>query len=241
MTEMMAPAAPIAERDRLRYLTASGVALWGAQIGQVAIPLTAVTALGAGAAGTSLLQTALTLPFVLLGLPVGAWLDRVRRRPVMIAADLVRALALVTVPIAAWLHRLTMPHLLAVVAVVGVATVWFDLGTQSFVKDIAAGPHLARTNARLATITQAALICAPSLAGWAAGILSAPTVLLVMAAGYLWSAGWLSAITSAERDTTHDTGEAGEPPRVYCVRSVRDWPSSRASRFCGPWSRPVRW
>lgn len=210
MAETTTPAPLVTERDRLRYLTASGVALWGAQIGQVAIPLTAVTVLGAGAGGTSLLQTALTLPFVVLGLPVGAWLDRVPRRPVMIAADLARALVLVSVPIAAWLHRLTMPHLLAVVGVVGVATVCFDLGTQSFVKDIVTGSLLARTNARLATITQAALICAPPLAGWAAGLLSAPTVLLVMAVGYLWSAGWLSTITGAE----HDTGDAAPQPML---------------------------
>jgi predicted MFS family arabinose efflux permease len=202
MTDTLAPPAPPAtDRDRRRYLTASGVALWGAQIGQVAVPLTAVTVLGAGAGDTALLRTALTLPFVVLGLPVGAWLDRVRRRPVMITADLVRAGALLSVPIAAWLHRLTLPHLLAVVAVLGVGTVCFDLGTQSFVKDLATGSALARTNARLATITQAALICAPPLAGWAAGLLSAPTVLLVMAAGYLWSAGWLARIRGVEHHT----------------------------------------
>ncbi|MEU8549246.1 MFS transporter [Streptomyces roseoverticillatus] len=194
-------------QDRTRYLTASGVALWGAQIGQVAVPLTAVTVLHTGAAGTSLLRTALTLPFVILGLPVGAWLDRVRRRPVMIGADLVRAAALVTVPVAAWCGRLTMPHLLAVVVVQGVATVFFDLGTQSLVKDLAPGALLARTNARLATVSQAAVIAGPPLAGWAAGLLSAPTVLLVMAAGYLWSAGWLSTLATRE----HPAGGGARP------------------------------
>jgi len=172
--------------------------LWGAQIGQVAVPLTAVTVLHAGAEETSLLQIALTLPFVILGLPVGAWLDRVRRRPVMIGADLVRAAALITVPVTAWFGRLTMIHLLAVVVVQGVATVFFDLGAQSFVKDLAPGALLARTNARLATVTQAALIAGPPLAGWAAGLLTAPMVLFVMAAGYLWSAGWLSTLTTRE-------------------------------------------
>ncbi|MFF7730568.1 MFS transporter [Streptomyces sp. NPDC008001] len=194
-------------RDRTRYLTASGVALWGAQIGQVAVPLTAVTVLHVGAGGTSLLKAALTLPFVILGLPVGAWLDRVRHRPVMIGADVVRAAALITVPVAAWSGHLTMAHLLAVVVVQGVATVFFDLGTQSLVKDLAPGALLARTNARLATITQAAVIAGPPLAGWAAGLLSAPTVLLVMAAGYLWSAGWLSTLTTHE----HPSGDATRP------------------------------
>ncbi|MET8625506.1 MFS transporter [Kitasatospora sp. NPDC004669] len=199
MTQTITAAPPVVTpQDRSRYLTASGVALWGAQIGQVAVPLTAVTVLHTGASGTSLLRTALTLPFVLLGLPVGAWLDRVRRRPVMIGADLVRAGALITVPVAAWSGCLSTVHLLAVVVVQGVATVFFDLATQSLVKDLAPGALLARTNARLATVTQTALIGGPALAGWAAGMLSAPTVLLVMAAGYLWSAAWLSTLGMRE-------------------------------------------
>ncbi|MFE1558951.1 MFS transporter, partial [Streptomyces sp. NPDC058734] len=76
----------------------------------MAVPLTAVTVLHAGAEGTSLLRTALTLPFVVLGLPVGAWLDRVRRRPVMIGADLVRSGALSTLPVAAWRGCMTKGH-----------------------------------------------------------------------------------------------------------------------------------
>jgi len=189
--------------DRHRYLTASGVALWGAQIGQIAVPLTAVTALHAGASGTSVLQATMTVPFALLGMPVGAWLDRVRRRPVMIGADLIRAAALATVPIAFWAGRLTMEQLWLVVLVLGVATVFFDLGTQSFVKDLVPTEHLVRTNGQLATITQTALACGPPLAGWAAGLLSAPAVLLATAAGYAWSAIWLSRITTAE----HATGD----------------------------------
>ncbi len=183
-----------AGRGRARFLTASGVAVWGAQMGQVAVPLTAVTALHADASAVALLRTALTLPFVVLGLPVGAWLDRVPRRPVMIAADLVRAAALVTVPLASWCHGLTVAQLLAVVTVQGVAGVFFDLAAQSLVKDLAPGALLAPTNARLATLTQSAMIAAPPLAGWAAGLLEPPTVLLAMAAGYLWSAAWLSTV-----------------------------------------------
>lgn len=198
MTEAVGARPADLPRDRIRYLTASGVALWGAQIGQVAVSLTAVAVLHAGAGGTSMLQTALTVPFVVLGLPVGAWLDRVRRRPVMIAADLVRAATLLTVPLVAWTGHLTMAHLVTVMVVQGIATVFFDLATQSFVKDLAPGALLARINGRLATITQAALIAGPPLAGCAAGALTAPTVLLVTAGGYLWSAGWLSTLTARE-------------------------------------------
>ncbi|MFE1560581.1 MFS transporter, partial [Streptomyces sp. NPDC058734] len=147
------------------------------------------------------------------GRPVGAWLDVVRRRPVMIGGELVRAGALITVPVAAWLGCLTMGHLLVAVLVQGVATVFFDLGAQSLVKDLAPGTLLARTNARLAAITQAAVIAGPPLAGWAAGLLSAPVVLLVMAGGYLWSAAWLCTLTAHERP-------AGDAPRRRLVREI---------------------
>ncbi|WP_407561920.1 MFS transporter [Streptomyces sp. 184] len=220
------------ERDRRRYLTASGVALWGAQFGQVAIPLTAVTLLHAGATGTAVLKTTLTLPFVVLGLPVGAWLDRVRRRPVMIRADVVRALALATVPAAHWTGRLTMAHLWAVVLVVGVATVFFDLGTQSYVKDLVPPARLARMNGRLATVTQTALVCGPPLAGWAAGLLSAPAVLAATAAGYAWSALWLSRIRGAE----HPAGGQG-PPGTGPARRRLPYEIAEGARFV--WRQPV--
>lgn len=185
-------------RDRGRYLVASGVALWGAQLGVIAVPLTAVTTLSAGARGTALLAATMALPFLILGLPVGAWLDRVRRRPVMIASDVIRAVSLATVPVAYWLDALTFAHLWLVVFVNGVATVFFDLGTQSHLKDLAPADQLVRANGRLATLTQTALICAPPLAGWAAGLLSPAAVLASASAGYAWSAAWLASLKTPE-------------------------------------------
>lgn len=189
---------PVPDRDRRRYLTASGVALWGAQLAVVAVPLTAVTELSAGASGTATLAATTAIAFMVLGLPVGAWLDTVRRRPVMITADLVRAVTLATVPLADWLGALTFAHLWLVVAVNGIATVFFDLGTQSHLKDLASTDQLVRMNGRLATLTQTALICAPPLAGWAAGIFTPAVVLAATSAGYLWSATWLSRLQTPE-------------------------------------------
>lgn len=188
--------------DRARYLTASGFGVWGAQLGQIAIPLTAVQVIGVGTGGVAVLATTLTVPFMVLGLPVGAWLDRVRRRPVMITADLVRAVALVTVPLAASFGALTFGHLWAVVLVVGVATVFFDLATQSHLKDLVSSDALIRMNGRLATIVQTALICAPPLGGWLAGWWGAPLVLSLTAIGYALSALWLWQIHVGENRPT---------------------------------------
>ena len=197
---------PALAQDRRRYLVASGVALWGAQLGVVAVPLTAVAALSADARGTALLAATTALPFMILGLPVGAWLDRVRRRPVMVGADVVRAASLATVPLADWLGALTFTQLWLVVLVNGVATVFFDLGTQSHLKDLAPADRLVETNGRLATLTQTALICAPPLAGWAAGLLSAPAVLAATSVGYAWSALWLSRLRTPELAHAADAG-----------------------------------
>lgn len=224
MTSQTVPTAPTADtpelaRDRARYLVASGVALWGARLGTVAVPLVAVTSLSAGAQGTALLATTAAVPFLILGLPVGAWLDRVRRRPVMITSDVVRAAGLASVPVADWLDLLTFAHLWLVVLVNGVATVFFDLGTQSHLKDLAPADQLVKTNGRLATLTQTALICAPPLAGWAAGLLTPAVVLAATAAGYAWSAAWLSRLRTPE--PRHRPGTRQQRLPVEIVDGIR--------------------
>lgn len=215
-THVRPPDTAESARDRGRYLVASGVALWGAQLGVAAVPLTAVASLSADARGTALLSATVAVPFMLLGLPVGAWLDRVRRRPVMITADVVRAVTLATVPIAEWLGSLTFLLLWVVVLVNGVATVFFDLGTQSHLKDLVPADQLVRTNGRLATLTQTALICAPPLAGWVAGVLTPSAVLAATAVGYAWSAVWLSRLRTPEPVRPADA------PRQRLLADIRD-------------------
>ena len=170
----------------------------------IAVPLTAITTLSADARGTALLAASAALPFLILGLPVGAWLDRVRRRPVMIASNAIRTASLATIPIADWLDALTFAHLWLVVLVNGAATVFFDLGTQSHLKDLAPADQLMKVNGRLATLTQTALICAPPLAGWAAGLLSPTIALACTSAGYAWSAVWLARLRTPERRRSAD-------------------------------------
>lgn len=205
---------PELARDRGRFLVASGAALWATQLGVVAIPLTAVTSLLVDTRGTALLVATAAVVFVVLGLPAGAWLDRARRRPVMIAADAIRALSLATVPIAAWVDSLTFIHLWITVAVNATATVLFDLAAQSHVKDLAPGDQLLRANGRLATLTQTALICAPPLAGWASGLLTPTLVLAIASAGYAWSAAWLSRLRTPER--------AAGPRRRHLLADIRE-------------------
>ncbi|MGX7671337.1 MFS transporter [Plantactinospora sp. DSM 117369] len=188
-------------RDFTRYLVAAVAAKWGFNIAKVAIPLVAITSLGAGPGAAGALAAAGTAPFLLLGLPAGAWLDRVARRPVMIAMDLARFALIGSVPVAAAFSVLTMTQLWVVVFLNGVATVFFDVAMQSHLPDLVGGGdgrRLIAANGRLGIVEQMALVGAPALAGWLVGLSTASAVLIATALGYLWSALWIRRIQRPE-------------------------------------------
>ncbi len=187
-------------RDFTRYLVATVAAKWGFNIAKVAIPLVAITSLGAGPGAAGALAAAGTAPFLLLGLPAGAWLDRVPRRPVMIGMDLARFALIGSLPVAAVASALTMAQLWVVVFLNGVATVFFDIATQSHLPDLVGGGsrRLVAANGRLGIVEQMALVGGPALAGWLVGVSTATTVLIATALGYLWSALWIRRIERPE-------------------------------------------
>ena len=202
------PDARTLHRDFTVYLVAAVAAKWGFNIAKVAIPLVAITSLGAGPGAAGALAAAGTAPFLLLGLPAGAWLDRVARRPVMIAMDLARFALIGSVPVAAAFSALTMTQLWLVVFLNGVATVFFDVAMQSHLPDLVGGVgrRLIAANGRLGIVEQMALVGGPALAGWLVGVSTASAVLIATALGYLWSALWIRRI------------QRPEPRRVEVVR-----------------------
>src|SRR5204863_8938863 len=104
----------------------------GTQITFLAMPLAAILLLHATAFQVGALTPAEFAPFILIGLPAGVWEDRMRRRPILIASDVGRALTLASVPIAQAMSRLTLPQLYVVVFVNGILTVFFDVAYQSY-------------------------------------------------------------------------------------------------------------
>lgn len=161
------------------------------QIGLAAAPLFAVLALGAGAGETGFLQTAATLPFLLLAIPAGVLADRMSRRRLMAAAEALRALALVGTVVAAWLGLLSLPRL-AVLAFVGACgTVAYSVAAPTLVPALVPPAGLAAANARLELARTVAFMGGPALAGalvaWAgaatafgfAGVLSIGAVFLL--------------------------------------------------------------
>src|SRR5579875_567057 len=185
-------------RNFRRLWIGETVSHFGTQVSVVAIPLVAVTTLHAGALAVGLLSTLETIAFAVLGLPAGAWCDRWRRRPVLITADVGRAIALATVPIAAAFHVLTFGQLCAVVTVSGVLTVFFDVDYQAFLPTLVGRDHVVAANGALEASRSAAALGGPSLGGLLAQLFTAPYAVAADAVSFAWSAAWIAAIDAAE-------------------------------------------
>lgn len=176
-------------RDRNFLTIWSGQALsqFGAQVAQLAIPVMAVLLLEASEFEVGVLNAANVAAFLLIGLPAGAWIDRMRKRHVMIAADGVRAAALAAVPVLWWMGTLEIWHLIGVAFVLGVATVFFDVSYQSLVPSLVPATQIAEANGKFESTSQIAHIAGPAAAGWFIGAVSAPFAVLATMGTYLAS------------------------------------------------------
>lgn len=159
----------------------------GTQVGGIALPLLAVSVLGADAFQMGLLGTFESLAFLLVGLPAGAWVDRMSKRAVLVWGDVVRGLALLTLPVAWLLDVLTFPLVLVVATVVGVATVFFDVAYQSYLPSLVPSSRISEGNAKLQVSHSAAHVMGPGLGGLLVRAMGAPLVILLDALSFLGS------------------------------------------------------
>jgi MFS family permease len=170
----------------------------GSQVTTLALPLAAVLVLHASTLQVGLLTTAGYAAFLLVGLPAGAWVDRLRRRLIMIAADAVRALLLASVPVAYLLGVLTLGQLYVVAFITGVATVFFDVAYMSYVPSLVGLDKVVDANAKLQVTVSLAQVGGPSVAGFLIGALGAPIAFLADAASFVVSVVSLAAIRERE-------------------------------------------
>lgn len=197
------PSTPSAARSPWRnqdFRTLFGAATLnqlGTNTGYVAVPLLALTALDAGPAQVGVLAALSTLAFLLIGLPAGAWVDRLRTRGVLITADLARAALFASLPLAWWLDALTLGQLYAVVLLAGCATVFSDVGSQSVLPQLVGREGLIRANTAMVTLMAAANIAGRGVGGALVAALTAPAALACSAAAYLASAVRLTGIRAA--------------------------------------------
>src|SRR4029078_10923396 len=160
--------------DFLKLWTAETVSVFGTAITQLALPLIAATVLSVSAFEFGLLTTIEFLPFILLSLPAGVWVDRLRRRPILIIGDLGRAIAIASIPIAFAFDALTIGQLYIVGFVNGILTVFFDVAYQSYLPRVVQRAQLGDGTSKLETTRSAAQILGPGLAGILIGVFRAP-------------------------------------------------------------------
>jgi MFS family permease len=184
--------------DFRRLWAGDTISQFGTMVTLIALPLLAVKTLHASAFEVGLLTASETAAFLLVGLPAGAWVDRLRRRSVMIVNDLLRALLLGSLPLAAWLGVLTLAQLYVVALLTGVCTVFFDVAYQSYLPHLVGREHLVEGNAKLQASQSVAQVAGPGVGGALVQVLTAPYAVLVDAVSYLWSAVWVQAIRSRE-------------------------------------------
>ena len=184
--------------DYMKIWSASSVSVMGTQVSQMAIPFIAAVVLSVSPFQLALLGTFEMLPFILFTLPAGAWLDRVRRRPVLIAGDFGRAIALLSIPIAYSLGVLTIWQLYAVGFVTGILTVLFDVADQSYLPVLLEVDDLVEGNAKLQISASAAQIVGPAFGGGLIAVFAAPFAVIVDAVSFLISGGLISLIGKHE-------------------------------------------
>ncbi len=186
-------------RDFLWLWSSQTVSQFGSQVSQLALPIVAIVALRESAFAVAMLGMVEFLPFLLLSLPAGVWVDRLPRRPMLVAADVLRAVALATVPIAYWLDALTIWQLYVVGFVVGVGTVFFDVAYQSYLPTLVKRDQLSDGNSKLEVSRSAAQLGGPGLGGVLIGILTAPVAVVVDAISFVVSALLIGRIRTTER------------------------------------------
>ncbi|MEE1743506.1 MFS transporter [Streptomyces sp. JV184] len=195
----------LGDRDFGRLFAATALGQLGDRIIFLALPLVAVVALNADEFQVGLLAAMTTAGSLLVGLPAGAWVDRMRKRSVMISTDLVRALALMTIPVAWWAGFLTVWWLYTVALVHGVLTVFFDVAYVSYLPHLVGRNNLMEGNSKLSTVRSVTSIGGPTVAGPLVGLIGAPATLLVSSAGMAMSG--LLAFTIRRREPKPEPSE----------------------------------
>ncbi|MDR6556122.1 MFS family permease [Arthrobacter pascens] len=199
------------DRNFTTFWAGQAMSQFGAQLGQLAFPVLAVSMLHATEFQVGVLNAAGLAAFLIVGLPAGAWVDRWLKRPTMIYANLARMTAMVAVPLLWWGGLLEIWHLYGIAAIVGTATVFFDVSYQSYVPVLVAPGQVNQANSKLEGTAQIARIGGPAAGGLLLAVVTAPVLFVGEAVGYLLSATFLAR--TRDREVAAEVGDR-RPLRV---------------------------
>lgn len=184
--------------DFRRVWLADAISQLGTRMTFLAAPLVAVLTLHASAFEVSLVKACESLGALFFGLVAGAWVDRLRCRPVLLVTDFGRFAVLATIPLAALLGSLTLGHLYVAMFAVGTLSIWFTVAHQSYLPRLLPPEELISANAKLSANTSVAAVAGASAGGFLVQLLTAPLVFAVDALSYLWSGLWIRAVRHRE-------------------------------------------
>jgi len=203
-------------RDFVRLWAAATVSVFGALVTRTALPFTAILVLGAGPIEIAFLRSLEFIAGLTVGLVAGAWVDRLRRRPIMIVADVGRAVLLASVPAAALLHVLGLPQLYVIAFLVSMLSTIFAVADRSFLPTVVASDEILPANAALTASSAVAEFGAFGVSGFLVQLVTAPTAVVMGAVTFLWSALFIARIRSPEPPP--------KPPadREPVLREIRD-------------------
>lgn len=164
----------------------------------LALPLVALSALGASVGEVGLLTVFESVAYLLVGLPAGAWVDRLPRRAVLLIGDLGRAALLGSVPLAWMLDVLTLAQLYGVALGVGILSIFYGAAYQSYLPTLVRKEQLVEANARLEASNAVANWAGPGVGGLLVQWLSAPFAVVLDALSFVGSAVFISRIRTHE-------------------------------------------
>jgi len=201
--------------DFMKLWVGQSISSFGSQFSPFAIQMIAVSTLGATSFQLGILSFLNTLPFLTLGLLVGVYVDRHRRRRIMIFADFGRALILFLIPLSAFVYVVTMNLLYLVTFVAGVLTVFFEIAYQTYLPSLVDRSQIVDANSKLQTTASTAGTLGPSIAGFIIPIVTAPIACLGDALGYVSS---VASLTLIKKPESIDTSRAHAP----VVKDIRE-------------------
>jgi MFS family permease len=218
--------------DFLKLWTGQSISEFGSQVSQLAIPWLAAVGLHASPLQFSLLGVLGFLPFILFALPAGVWVDRLRRRQILIVGDASRAVLLVLIPVLWATHTLQMWHLLVLQFVIGIFTVFFDVAYQSYLPSLVEREQLIEGNSKLQLTVSITQVAGPSTSGALIAAITSPYAIVVDAASFVISTVFM--LRMRHRETT--------PERAAGVPRSKMWPDVKEGlRWVvgHPWLRAI--
>lgn len=217
----VATAAPMRRRslwrqgDFMKLWSGQTVSQFGDEITLLAMPLLAINILGAGAVEMGILGVVRFLPWILFTLPAGVWVDRMRRRPILIGADVARAVVLATIPAGFVMGWLSIWQVYVVAFLAGTLEVFFDVAYQSYLPSIVERDELVEGNSKLELSRAGSSVAGPSVAGFLVQLVREPFAIAFDALSYLGAALFIGLIRRPEVGPPPHDPATGKRPSMW--------------------------